>query len=233
MPAHVRPELRRLHHHERDVAVVGRRVHADQRVDRRARARPAGAPSAGSRCLVSATVWPIDHSPLPSSETSTTDGSPVRSRFSSAAAIPPARLVPGDGVAVGRSGRADHAVDPRRRDSGRGACAAPEGGHVVAALDRFLAARSQRTAPGVDDLRVHRADVVDVDAELLPMPGRKLVRNTSARFGQLQQYLAPLGHRHVQPDAALAAVGVLDVGVGVALDAQRARSGAGRAVGHR
>ncbi len=39
-------------------------------------------------------VWPIAHSPLPSSDTSTTDGSPVRSRLSSAAAMPPARLVP-------------------------------------------------------------------------------------------------------------------------------------------
>ena len=46
------------------------------------------------RCLVSATVWPIDHKPLPSSDTSTIDGSPVRSRLTSAAAMPPARLVP-------------------------------------------------------------------------------------------------------------------------------------------
>ena len=37
---------------------------------------------------------PIDHRPLPSSETSTTDGSPVRSRANRAAAMPPARLVP-------------------------------------------------------------------------------------------------------------------------------------------
>ena len=34
------------------------------------------------------------HRPLPSSETSTTEDSPVRSRLSRAAAMPPARLVP-------------------------------------------------------------------------------------------------------------------------------------------
>src|SRR5690606_32599554 len=42
----------------------------------------------------SATVCPSDHSPLPSRDTSTTEGVPVRSRLSSAAAMPPARLVP-------------------------------------------------------------------------------------------------------------------------------------------
>ncbi len=36
VPAHVGPELRRLHHHQGDVAVVGGRVHPHQRVDRRA-----------------------------------------------------------------------------------------------------------------------------------------------------------------------------------------------------
>ena len=34
------------------------------------------------------------HRPLPNRETSTTDGSPVRSRLNSAAAMPPARFVP-------------------------------------------------------------------------------------------------------------------------------------------
>jgi hypothetical protein len=34
------------------------------------------------------------HSPMPSCDTSTPEGSPLRSRFTRAAAIPPARLVP-------------------------------------------------------------------------------------------------------------------------------------------
>jgi hypothetical protein len=39
-------------------------------------------------------AMPMAHSPLPRSDTSTTDVSPVRSRANSAAAMPPARLVP-------------------------------------------------------------------------------------------------------------------------------------------
>lgn len=42
----------------------------------------------------SAMPCPIAHTPLPSSETSTTEPSPVRSRLTSAAAMPPARFVP-------------------------------------------------------------------------------------------------------------------------------------------
>ena len=56
---------------------------------------PIGMPLHALRCRIDASIaMPIDHTPLESSDTSTTDGSPVRSRFSSAAAMPPARLVP-------------------------------------------------------------------------------------------------------------------------------------------
>jgi len=41
-------------------------------------------------------------------------------------------------------------------------------------------------------------------------------------LGKLEQHFFALGHRHVKADAALAAVGVLDVRVGVALDTERA-----------
>ena len=103
----------------------------------------------------------------------------------------------------------------------RRACPAPEGGHVVPALDRLLAPRTERAAPGVDDLRVDRADVVDVDAELLPVPWQETGQEHVRAAREVEQHLAPFGYRHVQADAALAAVGVLDVRVGVALHPQQ------------
>ena len=100
----------------------------------------------------------------------------------------------------------------------RGAGPAPEGGHVVAAPVGLRAARAERAAPRVDDLRVHRADVVDVDPELLARAGQEAGQEHVRPAGQLVEHLRALGHRHVQADAALAPVGVLDVGVRVALD---------------
>jgi len=56
---------------------------------------PDGAPINGSSCCIDTAIpIPIAQSPLPKSDTSTTDGSPVRNFFTSAAATPPARFVP-------------------------------------------------------------------------------------------------------------------------------------------
>ena len=53
--------------------------------------------------------------------------------------------------------------------------------------------------------------------------------------GQLVEHFLALGHRHVQAEAALAAVGVLDVGIRVTFDAQHAGlpESALRVTGHR
>ncbi len=45
-------------------------------------------------CTDNAIPWPMAHTPLLSNDTSTIDGSPVRSRLNSAAEMPPARFVP-------------------------------------------------------------------------------------------------------------------------------------------
>lgn len=125
-----------------------------------------------------------------------------------------------DGVTVGRSGRGDHSRHAGGRDRRSGSRPAPEGGHVVATLFRFGAPGAERAPSGVDDLRIDRTNVVDIDAELLPVSGKEAREEHIRAAGQLVEHFLALRHRYVQPDAALAAVGVLDVGVGIALDAQ-------------
>src|SRR5690606_37275542 len=118
------------------------------------------------------------------------------------------------------AGRADHALDPGRGDGGSGAGPAPEGGHVITALLRLLTARAERAAAGVDDRRVDGADVLDVDAELLAMAGQEAGQEDVGAPGEFVEHFAAFGHGHVQPDAALAAVGVVEVGIRITLDAK-------------
>ena len=110
--ADIRPELGGLHHHEGDVAVVGRRVEPDQRVDRRSvhTGREGLHPltevlrqghRVSERPQAAAQQRDVHHRWL-------TGALPLQQRGGD-----PAREVgAGDGVAVGRSGRADHAGVP-------------------------------------------------------------------------------------------------------------------------
>ena len=173
MLAHVGPELGGLHHHERDVAVVRGRVQPDQRVDRRS--VHTGRERLHALAEVLGQRDGVAHRPQAAAEQRDVDDRrlagalPLEQRRGDAAR----QVGAGDGVAVGRSRRTDHARRAGRGDGGGGARAAPEGGHVVAALDRFLAAGSECAAPRVDDLRVDGADVVDVDTELLAVSGQE------------------------------------------------------------
>jgi hypothetical protein len=91
--AHVGPVACRLEHDEREVAVVRRLVELDSGLF--GAERPVGGAVHGRWASSDeSTAMPIDHRPLPEERTSTTDGSPVRSRAKRAAAMPPARLVP-------------------------------------------------------------------------------------------------------------------------------------------
>ena len=100
------------------------------------------------------------HIAVPSSETSISDGSPVRSRRKSAAAIPPATVMPpaespnAARCMIGRGGAG-------RRQRVRDAAARPERRGVVAALLGVRAARALAVAAHVDDARVHGTDVLD------------------------------------------------------------------------
>ena len=110
VPAHVGPELGGLHHHEGDVAVVGGRVHADQRVDRRA--VHAGRRRHHPLTEVLGQRDRVPHRPQAAAQQRHVDDR----RFAGALALEQrgrdaAREVgAGDGVAVGRPGRADHAL---------------------------------------------------------------------------------------------------------------------------
>ena len=76
---------------------------------------------------------------------------------------------------------------------------------------------------------------IDVDTELLPCTGQETGQKHIGPARQLVEHFLALGYRHVQSDAALATVGVLDVGVWVAFDAQHAGlpKSALRVAGHR
>src|ERR1700738_4777550 len=97
--------------------------------------------------------------------------------------------------------RAPRAGPPRAR---------PEGGVDVPAGVRLRPARAVRRTAGVDDTRVDRPDVGDVDVPSRP-PGRQDVgqEDIALRCQAQQQVVAFIG-RDVQADAALAPVGQLD-----------------------
>jgi len=59
----------------------------------------------------------------------------------------------------------------------------------------------------VDDLRVDRADGVDVNAEPVPRAGQEVRQEDVAGADQLVQHARGLGLLQGQPEAALAAVG--------------------------
>ena len=154
---------------------------------------------------------PIAHMPVPSSDTSTTSASPVRSRWNSAAKMPPAMVMapiespnagagmPGTVVASGafalmplvpRSQNRASRSRPRRR--------------------RGRARRSR--APHVDDVRVVGADVVDVDLQLLADARHLVGEEDVGDRGELVEDVAPLVLVEVEAEALLAAVGVLEEG---------------------
>jgi hypothetical protein len=80
---------------------------------------------------------------------------------------------------------------------------------VKAAELRVPATHALATSADVDDLRVHGANVFDVDAGALQCSGPPVGEKDIAGFGQPQQDLAAGGRLQVEADAALASVGVL------------------------
>ena len=163
-----------------------------------------------SICSDSATAWPIAQSPVPSSDTSTIVASPVRSRWKSAPMIPPAIVIapmespkPGAGgltheVVLGAGGADGHAG------------AGPERERVVGALVGVGPARALAVPADVDDLLVVRADVVDLDVQLLQHARELVGEEHVGRRDELVQDREAVGRREVEAEALLAAVGVLE-----------------------
>ena len=99
--------------------------------------------------------------------------------------------------------------------------ARPEGGAVESAGVAFGSLVSVRAAARVDDVRVGRADVLDVELVLLALRGHVVGQEHVGGLGDLVEHFLTAGRRHVDADAALAAVGMLDqrMPLGVELEA--------------
>ncbi|ABK73678.1 hypothetical protein MSMEG_0584 [Mycolicibacterium smegmatis MC2 155] len=98
--------------------------------------------------------------------------------------------------------------------------AGPERGAVEPAGEPLGPLVAVRAAARVDDVRVHRPDVLDVELVLLPGLRHVVGEEDIRHLRQLVEHLLPLGLGHVDADAALAAVGMLDqrMPVGVELE---------------
>ena len=141
---------------------------------------------------------PVAHIAVARSELSTMTASPVRSRWKSAAEIPPAivarrsrrrRRGP-----VGRSGSRR-----RVRDDVRGPAAAPEGGPVVPTHFGVGTPLTLARTPHVNDGRVDGADVLDVDGQLATRLRAEMARNTSAVADSSRRILRPSAEPRSRP----------------------------------
>ena len=121
-----------------------------------------------------------------------------------------------DGVAEARARGADEPVLVGRRRPEGDAGPEPEGEGVVGALVGVGAALALPGAGDVNDVRVVRADVLELDAELLAHPRQLVGQEDVRRGGELVEDVEALGGGEVEGQAALAPVGVLQQGVHVA-----------------
>src|SRR5215831_7273180 len=89
------------------------------------------------------------------------------------------------------------------------AAARPECGRIVASAFRIRPARSVCVSARVDDFRIPRANMLNVDLELAARGGKKVGEKHIAGFCEAIEQLAALRMSDIQPDAALAAIGLL------------------------
>ena len=163
---------------------------------------------------------PIAHIPADISETSTMVPTPVRSRWNSAAPIPPASAMPDcrspkPGPGIGEGNSCPGGVTP---------IAAPERPQYVIPskppLPGERTARALGRAAAVDDPRVAAQHVVGLDAQLGACRRQEVGDEDVGRVHQRHQDVATLGGVDVEPERPLAAVADLEE-VGDALDARR------------
>src|SRR6478609_5854278 len=89
------------------------------------------------------------------------------------------------------------------------AATGPERRAVVAPGVAFAALVAVRAAPGVDDVRVHGADVFDVELVLLPLRRHVVGQEDVGGLGDLVEPFLTARRRHVDTDASLTAIGML------------------------
>ena len=102
------------------------------------------------------------------------------------------------------------------------AAARPERGAVESAGVAFGSLVAVGAAARVDDVRVGRADVLDVELVLLPLRGHVVGQEHVGGLGDLVEDFLAAGCGHVDADAALAAVGMLDQRVPVRIQLEAA-----------
>ncbi len=153
---------------------------------------------------------PPAHHAVLSSETSSLDG------LAGALAVEQGRrdaardVHPADGVAERRDALRQCAAQLLGRQRVADAAARPERGAVEASGVALGALVAVGTAAGVDDVRVDRADVLDVELVLLALRGHVIGQEDVGGLGDLvEDFLAACGG-YVDADAALAAVRMLD-----------------------
>ncbi len=127
---------------------------------------------------------------------------------------------PADRIAERRDPLRQSSSELRRGQCVPDAAACPERGAVEAAGVALGALVAVCAAAGVDDVRVGRADVLDVELVLLPLRRQVVGQEDVGGLGDLVEHLLAPGRGDVDADAALAAVGVLDqrMAVGVELE---------------
>ena len=160
-------------------------------------------------------AWPMAHSPMPSSDTSTIVASPVRSRWNSAPMIPPAIVMAPIESPKPGAGGTGHEVVLGALGADRDAGAGPERQRVVGALVGVGATLALAGAAHVDDVRVVGADVLDVDVELRADARELVGEEDVGGGGELVEDVEALGRGEVEAEAPLAPVGVLEQGVHV------------------
>ncbi len=123
----------------------------------------------------------------------------------------PARNVhPADRVAEGRNALRQRAAQFLGCQCVAYSTSRPERGAVEASGIALRALVAIGAATRVDDLRVHRANVLDVELVLLTLCGHVVRQEHVGGLGDLVEDLLASRRRHVNADAALTAIGMLD-----------------------
>jgi hypothetical protein len=128
-----------------------------------------------------------------------------------------------DGVAEAGARGIGHVVVVLTLHADGDARAVPVGERVVRTLVGVGALRALPVTAHVDDVRVVRADVVDLDVELLEHARQLVGEEDVRRRRELVEDVEAFGLGEVEREALLASVGVLEQHVHVQRDVHRAR----------
>src|SRR5215472_9998189 len=96
-----------------------------------------------------------------------------------------------------------------RRQRRGDAAARPECSRIVASAFRLGPTRSVSVSARIDDFRIPRANMLNVDVELAARTGKKVGEKHVAGFREAIEQLQAVRLSDIEPDAAFASVGLL------------------------